>query len=124
MTLLLDTHTTLWWLAGSALSKPARSAIADPDATVLVSSASAWEMAIKAALGRLDMPADLGSVLATSGFDVLEVSLEHALAVRDLPPLHRDPFDRVLVAQALCEGAVLVTRDVRLADYGVRVLAA
>jgi PIN domain nuclease of toxin-antitoxin system len=124
VTLLLDTHTTLWWLSGSALSKPARSAIADPDTTVLVSSASAWEMAIKAALGRLDMPADLGSALATSGFDVLEVSLEHALAVRDLPPLHRDPFDRMLVAQALCEGAVLVTRDARLADYGVRVLSA
>lgn len=124
MRLLLDTHALLWWLADEGLAADARAAIAAGDNQVLVSAASAWEIAIKRALGRLSAPEDLLDQLAASGFDHLPIALRHALAVSDLPAHHRDPFDRMLIAQAMVEGLTVVTRDRRFSAYPVAVLPA
>lgn len=124
MRLLLDTHVLLWALAGRRLSREAKAAIEDPSNAVLVSAATLWELTIKASLGRLTMPDDLAAVLADEDIEVLAITGAHAFAVGKLPALHRDPFDRLLVAQARAEHLVLVTRDEQLARYDVDVLAA
>jgi PIN domain nuclease of toxin-antitoxin system len=122
--LLLDTHALLWWLDDDARLDPsAADAIADAD-VVAVSAASAWEIAIKQAIGKLTGPEDLSAQLSTNGFTELPVTVAHALAAGALPPHHSDPFDRMLVAQSLLEGLVVVTRDERLADYGIAHLRA
>ncbi|MDP9434827.1 MAG: type II toxin-antitoxin system VapC family toxin [Actinomycetota bacterium] len=121
---LLDTHVALWWLDDQPLSRVAHDAIADPTRAVHVSLASLWELAIKHSVGRFRLRDDLDQVLVDNGIELLAMTAAHALAVRDLPLHHRDPFDRMLVAQALVEGLTLVTRDRRLAEYGVRVMAA
>jgi PIN domain nuclease of toxin-antitoxin system len=118
--LLVDTHALLWWLSDDpGLSEDARAAMADPSATLLVSSASVWEIAIKRALGRLTAPDDLLDVIADEGFSLLPVSGEHAWEVRRLPAHHRDLFDRLLVAQARLEGALVVTADPSFGEYDV-----
>lgn len=123
--LLLDTHVVLWWLDDPQQIAPmAREAIADGLNDVFVSAASAWELAIKAALGKLQAPDDLETALAEAGFTALPITVRHALGVRELPDVHQDPFDRILVAQARVEGLTLVTRVPRLGQYGVSVLAA
>ena len=122
--LLLDSHVALWWLAGQQLAPEARAAIRDPTATAVFSIASVWELSIKQGLGRLLLPADYLDVLADEGIDLLGIEVAHARAVRDLPPLHRDPFDRMLVAQAQVEGLTLVTRDPQVSQYDVAVLGA
>lgn len=125
MRLLLDTHALLWWLGDDArLAAPARAAVADASNDVLVSAASAWELAIKARLGKVSMPDDLGEQLAVNGFAPLAVDVRHALAVQNLPDHHRDPFDRLLVAQAQIEGLTLVTADESIPQYDVAVLVA
>ena len=122
---LLDTHVLLWWLSEpSNLSHQARSVIRDGENSVWVSAAAVWEMSIKKALGRLDMPANLAEVLHGDGIDVLAIGIEHALAVSDLPLLHGDPFDRMQIAQAQREQLVLVTRDARIQQYDVACLPA
>ena len=125
MRLLLDTHTLLWWLAGGeALSPRALEAIGSPDSEVYVSTASAWEMAIKRAKGRLDSPADLVEAIDAVGFHELPVHVRHAQSVGTLPPHHGDPFDRILIAQAQLEGLTIVTRDHAFKAYGVPLLMA
>ena len=125
MRLLLDTHALLWWLTDDPrLTDRAREAIADPASSVFVSAAVAWEIAIKQALGRLEPPEDLSVRLARERFEELAITIVHALRAGELPPHHGDPFDRVLVAQAELEGLTLVTRDPRIAQYGVAVLPA
>jgi PIN domain nuclease of toxin-antitoxin system len=125
MNLLLDSHALLWWLLDDPeLATKAREAIGDGDNLVFVSAASIWELRIKQALGKLDLPEDFREVLATQSFLSLDVSAEHALAVGDLPAIHRDPFDRMLIAQAKLERLTLVTRDSRLKGYGVPLLGA
>lgn len=120
MTLLLDTHVLLWWLQDpDLLARPAREAIRDGKTTVSISAAVAWEISIKKALGKLDAPDDLPTALAANGFLPLPVTIAHALAVQALPHHHRDPFDRVLIAQPLHEGFRLVTRDPAIAKYSV-----
>ena len=112
MTLLLDTDASLWWLDDpQLLSKAARKAIGDGKNTVYVSAAVAWEIAIKRALGKLDAPEDLEAAMTANRFRRLPVTIPHALAVESLPPHHRDPFDRLLIAQARHEGFKLVSRD-------------
>ena len=124
MKLLLDTHALLWWLAGAEhLARPAHDAIAETQ-VVVVSAASAWEIGIKQALGKLTGPDDLEAEMVTNGFTPLDMSMRHALTAARLPPHHDDPFDRMLVAQALVEGLTLVSRDQRLGAYGVPLLAA
>jgi PIN domain nuclease of toxin-antitoxin system len=118
--LLVDTHALLWWLSDDpALSPTAREAIAEPANDVLVSTASIWEIAIKRALGKLSAPDDLPAHVEAGGFGWLAVSAEHAWEVRGLPEHHRDPFDRLLVAQALLERMPIISADPCFAAYGV-----
>ncbi len=120
--LLLDTHVFLWWRANDPiLPRAARSAIADAD-VVFVSAATAWEAAIKASLGRLDLPDTVESGVEDSGFEKLKISFFHAEAAAALPPHHADPFDRMLVAQAVSESLTLVTHDRKLDAYEVPIL--
>ncbi len=124
MRLLLDTHVLLWWLADDpALSEQARQLIAN-EPEVFVSAASAWEIAIKRALGKLEAPEDLLEVLDTGGIVRLPIDFEHAITAGALPRHHDDPFDRMLVAQAQREGLALMTSDARIARYAVAVLPA
>lgn len=126
MTLLLDTHVLLWWLddPGLHISAEARDAISDPDNLVLVSSASAWEIAIKRSLGKLTAPHDLETAIQSCGFVTLPISIAHALATESLPMHHRDPFDRMLLAQASIVKATIVSRDPQLAAYGLPIIIA
>ena len=122
MRLLLDTHLLLWAVASSGrLSPHVRSSIEDPQNDVHYSAASVWEIAIKSGLRRKDFRVDLSllhSSLQAMGLSELPVRAEHALAVTHLPPIHRDPFDRLLVAQSIVEPMVLLTNDAVLAPYG------
>ena len=121
MRLLLDSHAFLWWLVGDKrLSATARRAIADGSAEVTVSAATIWELEVKSAAGRLDLGGlDLLLELGKEGFDELPIAARHAAHAARLPPHHSDPFDRVLVAQALGESLTLVTKDDALRAYGV-----
>ena len=125
--LLLDTHALLWWLLDSPeLSATARAAIADPAQRVLVSAASAWELATKQRIGKLpeagDIVTNFSAYLRKQRFEPLPISVDHALAAGRLPGPHRDPFDRMLMAQAQTEGADVVTADPVFRDYGVAVV--
>ena len=123
MRLLLDTHVVIWWDAGQRLSAAANKAIRDAD-QVYVSAASAWEIAIKTALGKISSTRSLAEATGESGFDELPVTFAHAAQLAVLPLIHRDPFDRMLVAQSMVEGVTLVTRDPALQQYGVAVIKA
>ncbi len=125
MILLLDAHALLWWLADDpTLSDAARTAIADPSSDVLVSAASVWEISIKRALGKLDAPDGLLDAIDASGFVGLPITLADGDAVAALPGHHRDPFDRMLVAQAARVEAIIVSRDQAFSDYACEVLRA
>jgi PIN domain nuclease of toxin-antitoxin system len=121
--LLLDTHVLIWWDEGRRLAAEARRAIADAD-SVYVSAASAWEVAIKTGLGRLRPIRTVEQAVDESGFLELPVTFRHAERVGKLPPHHRDPFDRLLIAQADVEELTLVTRDAVFARYGVGIIGA
>lgn len=125
MRLLLDTHALLWWLAGDeALSLAARTAIADEGNGVFVSAASAWEITTKHRTGRLPgvdaIIADLEGAIAEQGFAGLPITLRHGQVAGALPGPHRDPFDRMLIAQAMLEDLVLVSNEQPFDAYGVR----
>lgn len=125
MRLLLDTHTFLWWLADDpALSEPARSAIANSRNECFLSMASCWELAMKCSLGklRLSQPVErfIPDQLSENGFQLLPIEFRHVAKVETLPFHHRDPFDRLLVGQALVEKMTIVSVDAVLAEYGVR----
>jgi PIN domain nuclease of toxin-antitoxin system len=122
--ILLDTHILLWWLADDQrLPSQAAAAIQDPDTDVVVSSASAWEISIKQAAGRLQAPDDLLDAVAANEFRTLAITAAHAVAAGRLPPHHADPFDRMLIAQAQIEGFTLVSVDGRFSGYDVELLA-
>jgi len=117
---LLDTQVFLWWLSDdSRLGKVARNIIADPDKTIYVSAASAWEIAIKKALGKLKAPAELAEILEEEGFLELPILFRHAEYLEKLPWHHKDPFDRILIAQALAENLILITADRKFELYGI-----
>jgi PIN domain nuclease of toxin-antitoxin system len=122
--LLLDTRALLWWLADEELTAEARALIADPENAVTVSAASAWEISIKQALGKLTAPDDLDQQILDSDFAPLPISIRHAMVAGRLPRHHDDPFDRMLIAQAQLEELTILTRDKRFGDYDVRVAAA
>ena len=125
MNLLLDTHALRWWLDDNpTLSAEARDAIADGSNLVFVSAVVIWEVRIKQSLGKLQLPSDFREVLDSQAFDELPLTVDHAHRLAELPPLHRDPFDRVLVAQAIAERLTIVTRDPDIARYPVRVIKA
>lgn len=125
MRALLDTHALLWWLTGDPqLTKPASRVIADTRNTVIVSAASAWEIATKVHLGKLptavDLVADFVGQMEREGFQLLGVSVEHALRGGSLPGPHKDPFDRMLIAQAQAEHLPIVSKETAFDAYGIR----
>jgi PIN domain nuclease of toxin-antitoxin system len=124
MRYLLDTHTLLWWVEGRSMNSEASEVLEDVGNDILVSVVSPWEIAIKESKGRIEAPSDLPQLIADSGFDVLPIRWAHARRIAHLPPHHGDPFDRMLVAQALEEDCAIVTRDRRLTDYGVSLVQA
>ena len=125
MNLLLDTHVFLWAVDNNPnLSPAAREAIVDGHNIVYVSAATAWEISIKQAIGKLRIPqSDYLEELRLHRFTPLSITTKHALAVEHLPPHHKDPFDRILIAQAQEEKLSLVTRNLRMKAYDVRIIA-
>ena len=124
MRLLLDTHTLLWWLAGDeALSNTARGAIGDPDNEIFVSAAAAWEIATKYRLGRLPgaaiVAADIASAVASQGFVELPINIRDGQTAGGLSAIHKDPFDRMLIAQAIAADMVIVSNEDLFNAYGV-----
>lgn len=126
MKFLLDTHALLWSLMGRGLSRAAEDAFLDADNMLYVSIVSYWEICLKANRGKLtladDWPAVFDAELAANSIQWLPVAKSHCLRMMNLPDLHRDPFDRLLIAQALCEDLTLLTSDAQIARYGVPVL--
>lgn len=123
MRCLLDTHVLLWWRDASPLLSPrAAEEIAEGGNEVLVSVASLWEIAIKRRLGKLAFADDFETVLQEERFGLLGISFQHLRGLDTLPPLHRDPFDRLLIAQALTEDVPIVTGDTAFAAYGAKLI--
>ncbi|MEL7396238.1 MAG: type II toxin-antitoxin system VapC family toxin [Pseudomonadota bacterium] len=127
MNLLLDTHTLLWWhTSDPSLSKTARAALIDPDNTVYLSAASVWEIQIKTQLGKLPLPLTVPELIQeetlNNGFIPLPVSFDHVYALSTLADHHKDPFDRLLIAQARHEGLTLVSDDGQVQKYSVPIL--
>jgi PIN domain nuclease of toxin-antitoxin system len=124
VSLLLDTHVVLWWLADDPQLADEIKDRLDHEPDVRVSAATVWEIAIKQALGKITAPPDLLERVRDSGFRELPIGFPHAMAAGRLPMIHRDPFDRMLVAQARCEDLTLVTRDPYCQQYDVPILPA
>jgi len=123
--LLLDTHAFIWWEnLDSRLGSSARAMIANPANVVFVSAASVWEIAVKQRAGRLAFAGSPIMGIQRSGFTPLPISGEHAEATAQLPPIHQDPFDRILIAQALLQGLVLMTSDRHITQYAVPQISA
>jgi len=121
--LLLDTHTLLWWLANDTkLGPDTKEIIADNRNIVFVSAVTGWEISIKKASGKLEVPDDLDSLIEAENFEHLPISFFHGEQAGALPTHHKDPFDRMLIAQAQAEGLVIVTNDKIIPKYGVKVL--
>jgi PIN domain nuclease of toxin-antitoxin system len=122
---LLDTHIFIWWADEPArLSRPIREILEAPENDLYLSVASAWEIAIKEAVGKLSLGASIAYAIDTAGVELLPISLSHIERTKQLPLLHRDPFDRMLVAQAIEEELQLITIDRDLSRYGVRIAPA
>ncbi len=123
MSFLLDTHILLWFLENdSKLSTQVREVIINPKNIIFVSAISAWEISIKQSLGKLIAPNNLEEALGFSRLEVLAMKLAHAIKVSDLPMHHKDPFDRMLIAQALVEGLTIITVDHKFKLYDVQLL--
>ena len=123
MKFLLDTHILLWWLGNEPKLSPQISAvISNPENTIFVSAATVWEMSIKKSLGKLSVPNNLREKLKDNNFTVLDITAEHGLKVTDLPWHHKDPFDKMLVAQAMIEGLTIITVDTKFPLYDVLLL--
>ena len=123
MRLLLDTNALLWWREDSPrLSRRANDQIRNPGNAIVISIGSLWEIAIKRGLGKLRSPGDFEEMMAEEGFELLGISYDHLRALDGLPQHHRDPFDRLLIAQTLAEGIPIATGDRRFAAYGVQIV--
>jgi PIN domain nuclease of toxin-antitoxin system len=121
--LLIDSHTFVWWSdASPALGSAASAAIADPANEVLISVAALWELTIKVSSRKLSLPADLETLAASEGFAVLPIAFPHLRRLAELPRFHRDPFDRMMIAQALAERIPIATADKVFAAYGVQIV--
>ncbi len=125
MRILLDTHILIWWLSNdSRLSPSALSLLAEPTNTIFLSAASLWEIRIKQSIGRLRLPRSFDQALEQQGFEALSVNFSHTAALAMIPKLHKDPFDRMLLAQAISEKLQLLSADSALHAYGSPVLPA
>ncbi len=122
---LLDTHALLWWLADhKSLGKNAREIISCARNTIYVSAATTWEISIKKAKGLLSAPDDIDGILNEEGFEPLPITTFHGERAGELPGIHRDPFDRMLIAQAQAEGLEILTKDTEFPEYGIKVINA
>jgi len=125
MRILADSHVLLWWLENPRrVALPARAAIADPANEIYFSAASVWEIGLKVGKGKLRIDGDFVALLEADGFEPLSVTMEHAARALTLTATHGDPFDRMLIAQALVEGLMLATHDSVIAQYDVPVIEA
>ena len=125
MNLLLDTHVLLWWLDDNpTLSTEARKAISESSNIVFISAAVIWEIRIKQSLGKLKIPKNFREVLENQPFETLNITSEHAHKISSLANYHRDPFDRMLIAQAMVERFTLITRDENIVKYKVSIIKA
>jgi PIN domain nuclease of toxin-antitoxin system len=121
--LLLDSHTFIWWATGSSsLGVGARDLIADPGSAMAISTAALWELTIKCASGKLVLPDALEDMVLGEGLSILPIEFDHLRRLETLPRHHRDPFDRMMIAQALTEGIPVATRDRIFSAYGVQVV--
>lgn len=125
MNYLLDTHVILWWLTNpKEIAQKANRIISDKENNILISCVSLWEMAIKQGIGRLTLPRNVVQILQSEGFKILTIGPDEALGISDLPFIHHDPFDRMLVMQAKLHDLVLITKDKNIMDYPVVTLKA
>jgi PIN domain nuclease of toxin-antitoxin system len=124
MRLLLDTHVVIWWLADDPTLADDIKTLLDHEPDVYLSAATAWEVVVKQAIGKLKEPMDLPERIRDAGFRELPISMEHTIVAGRLPLHHRDPFDRMLVAQAQCEALTLLTRDSDIQRYDVALMPA
>lgn len=121
--ILLDTHTLLWWLSGDPLlGKNALEIISNQENDIFVSAATTWEIAIKKTKGLLEAPDNFDAIIVDEGFKHLPISLYHGEQAGGLPLHHKDPFDRMLVAQAQAEGLILMTNDCEISKYGINTI--
>ena len=120
MRLLLDTHVLVWWLEDNPkLKSEICEVIANPENEIFISSVTIWEISIKKGKGQLDVTDDLAGILQKAGYQSLDITFAHGWAAGKLPLLHRDPFDRMLIAQAQIENLILVTEDAQILNYQV-----
>ncbi len=125
MSYLLDTHTLLWWLdENSILSTEAKTIISSPQNIIFVSAVSAWEISIKKAIGKLEAPDDLEEAIAYNNFIPLEITIKDGTKAGKLPNYHNDPFDRMLIAQAMNNNLTIITRDSKIPQYQVKTILA
>jgi PIN domain nuclease of toxin-antitoxin system len=123
MKLLLDTHILIWWLSQEQrLSQAEIDLITDSDNFIFVSAATAWEIAVKKMIGKLEAPDDLPTALAINNFLELPITIEHSQKLYQLPLHHNDPFDRIMVAQAMSEDLTFMTRDAKIALYDIKIV--
>jgi PIN domain nuclease of toxin-antitoxin system len=123
MKLLLDTHVLIWWLSDARkLSQTEIDIITDSDNLIFVSAATAWEIAVKKMIGKLEAPDDLPAALAVNNFLELPITIEHSQKLYQLPLHHNDPFDRIMVAQAMSEDLTFMTRDTKIALYDIKII--
>lgn len=123
MRFLLDTHIVLWWLTDDKkLSPNIRAVIRNPENFIFVSAATVWEMSIKNSLGKLSVPNNLLEKLRDNNFELLSITAEHGLKIIDLPLYHKDPFDRILITQAMIEGLTIITVDTKFPLYDIPLL--
>jgi PIN domain nuclease of toxin-antitoxin system len=123
MKILLDTHILIWWLSdASRLSQTEIDLITDSDNFIFVSAATAWEIAVKKTIGKLESPDDLPAALAVNNFLELPITIEHSQKLYQLPLHHNDPFDRIMIAQAISEDLTFMTRDAKIALYDIRIV--
>ncbi|MGE3919769.1 MAG: type II toxin-antitoxin system VapC family toxin [Gammaproteobacteria bacterium] len=123
MNLLLDTHIFLWWLADDKrLTKKIKNLIAQPENMIFISVISAWEINIKTALGKLEIPDEIEKAILDNGFQMLLLNFSHTSIANKLPYLHRDPFDHMLIAQAKAENFTFVTHDAKLTNYDINII--
>lgn len=123
MNYLLDTHVLIWTLENNPkLSRAASQAITDGHNGIFVSAVSVWEISIKKAIGKLDIPDNLLEEIETHRFDLLDITAEHAKLAGELPPIHQDPFDRMLIAQSMLDSFTLITRDKTIPKYDIKVM--
>jgi len=120
MSYLLDTHTFIWWIEDNLnLSYQSKQIISNPNNLIFISSVNTWEITIKKSLGKLNVPSNLEEIILQCGFDVLPIAIKHTLFIENLDKHHDDPFDRLLISQAIIENLTIITRDEKIIKYKV-----